>query len=51
MAKDSNKGVRAIGYNLALNGVTDASTAPLQYMLYRVEVPAKETFDNGIQSF
>ena len=47
MAKDSDAGVRAIGYNLALNGVTNAPSAPLQYMLYRVEVPAQETFDNG----
>ncbi|MFP4493728.1 MAG: type II secretion system protein J [Puniceicoccaceae bacterium] len=47
MARDPDAGVRAIGYNLALDGVTDGSDAPLQYMLYRVEVPAEDTFDNG----
>jgi len=47
VASESDGGVRAIGYSLALDGVTNASEAPLQYMLYRSEIPALQTFQAG----
>jgi len=49
LSNDPNSGVRAIGYQIRFNPVTSASSAPEQYMLYRSEVPAQETFDTGYE--
>ncbi len=46
---NDDSGVRAIGYQIALNPVTSAPNAPLQYMMYRSEVSAQDTFDNGYE--
>lgn len=40
-------GVRAVGYSIGFEGVTNAATAPRQYMLYRAEIPAEATFQAG----
>lgn len=40
-------GVRALGYQIRRNPVTGGPGAPLQYMLYRSEIPAQATFDEG----
>ena len=47
LSGDPDGGVRAVGYQLQLDGVTSAASAPLQYMLYRSELSAKDTFDRG----
>jgi|GEM_PF-3153584 len=47
LSNDPNSGVRVVGYQIQLDGVTDAGGAPLQYMLYRTEIPALETFTDG----
>lgn len=49
LAGDPNSGVRAVGYRLELAGVTSAPGAPVQYMLYRTEISAQDTFDNGYE--
>lgn len=47
LTDDDDEGVRAVGYRLELDGVTSATDAPLQYMLYRGEIPARATFEAG----
>tara|TARA_R100000027_G_scaffold29244_1_gene21268 strand:- start:2556 stop:3485 length:930 start_codon:yes stop_codon:yes gene_type:complete len=47
LTADSDSGVRAVGYRIGFDGVTNADDAPKQYMLFRSEVLARETFDAG----
>ncbi|MEM0965112.1 MAG: type II secretion system protein [Verrucomicrobiota bacterium] len=47
LANDVDTGVRAIGYRMEFDSVTNLGTEPYQYLLYRVEIPARDTFDLG----
>ncbi|MBC2604187.1 PulJ/GspJ family protein [Puniceicoccus vermicola] len=47
LSGDPNGGVRAVGYRMELDRVTSAEDAPIQYMLYRGEVRAQDTFNQG----
>jgi len=39
--------VRAVNYTMSYRGVVGPGTTPVQYMLFRSEVPADITFENG----
>lgn len=39
--------VRAVGYSMSYRGILGPGTTPVQYMLFRAEVPAPVTFENG----
>lgn len=47
LSGDPDGGVRAVGYQLQLDGVTSTGKAPFQYMLYRSELSARDTFTRG----